>query len=99
MGRFGVYRHRQSSGFLLDCQADILSGLPSRFVVPLLPLDEAPPVGLRLNPVFSIDGVQVSMVTQFAGAVPNASLGHFVVFLEEEQSAIMNALDMLMTGY
>jgi toxin CcdB len=42
MAKFDVYRHRNGSGYLLDLQADILSGLNTRFVAPLLPLSDAP---------------------------------------------------------
>ena len=42
---------------------------------------------------------QVRMVTQFAGAVPVRVLGAVVDNLADEHSAIINALDMLLTGY
>ena len=37
MARFDVYRNSAGEGFLLDVQADLLSYLNTRVVVPLLP--------------------------------------------------------------
>jgi toxin CcdB len=99
MARFDVYRQPDGSGYLLDCQADILSTLNTRFVVPLLPPDEAPLAGERLNPAFEIEGQAIVMYTQFAASVPARDLARYVCSLEEEHSTIMNALDMLLTGY
>lgn len=84
---------------MLDCQADILRNLNTRFVVPLLPPDHAPPPSRRLNPVLRVDGKQMIMMTQFAASVPRATLGPVVESQSREDSAIMNALDMLLTGY
>lgn len=88
MARFDVYRPTGSPGFLLDCQPDVLNGLNTRFVVPLLPPDIAP-----------LAGETVVMVTQFASSVPLRALGPHVESLAEEQPAIMNAIDMLLTGH
>ncbi|HTU10041.1 MAG TPA: CcdB family protein [Allosphingosinicella sp.] len=99
MARFDVYRRREGDGYLLDCQADILNILNTRFVVPLLPPDEAPLAGARLNPSFSVEEAPVVMYTQFAASVPAKELGDHVCSLSNEHSAIMNALDMLLTGY
>ena len=50
MARFDVHANPSGPGYLLDCQADLLSHLTTRFVVPLLPLDAAPKPAARLNP-------------------------------------------------
>lgn len=99
MARLDVYRPQGSSGYLLDCQADVLSDLNTRFVVPLLPPSEAPVAGARLNPSFEIAGEQVIMVTQFAASVETRLLGEPVQHLRREHTTVMNALDMLLTGY
>lgn len=97
MARFDVYR--SGEGYVLDCQADILSILNTRFVVPLLPPDEAPLAGARLNPSFTVEEVPVVMYTQFAASVPAQELGDYVCSLSNEHSVIMSALDMLLAGY
>jgi toxin CcdB len=99
MARFDVFPRPDGPGYLLDCQADILAPLNTRFVVPLLPPDEAPVAGRRLNPGFEVEGAPVIMYTQFAAAVPRGDLARPVASLAGEHATIMNALDMLLTGY
>jgi toxin CcdB len=99
VARFDYYSHSDGLGYLLDCQSDLLSHFDTRFVVPLLPLDEAPIPAGRLNPLIEIDSVVHSMVTQFAGSVPVRMLGQTRGSLVEKEYEISNALDMLMTGF
>lgn len=99
MAKYDVYRMRDGRALVLDCQADLLDALNTRLVVPLLPIDEAPPAMARLNPVFQIEGRRVVMATQFAAAVMMRELGEWVASLADEQDAIGNALDMLGSGF
>ena len=99
MARFDVFRSKVGGGYLLDCQADVLEHLNTRFCIPLMPPEEAPLAGERLNPEFLVAGEHVRMVTQFAAAVPVRELGPLVDNLVGEHSAIINAVDMLTTGY
>ncbi|MES1945640.1 CcdB-like protein [Salinisphaera sp. PC39] len=99
MARFDVFRYESGSGYLLDVQSDLLSGLSTRVVVPLLPLDRAPAPAERLNPVFTVESTEVVMATQFMAAVPGGELGSRVANLSERQQAISAALDMLFLGF
>lgn len=99
MARFDVYRQSGTTGFLLDCQADVLSHLNTRLVVPLLPLGDGPPAIACLNPPFRIADERVIMYTQFATAMPAGQLKTPLASLVDEDRTIMNALDMLLTGY
>jgi toxin CcdB len=98
MARFDVYRNSGGAGFLLDCQADLLGGLNTRFVVPLLAQADAPKPAGRLNPVFDVEGEQFVMVTQYAAAVELRELGPKVASLHAHDREIGNALDFLLTG-
>jgi toxin CcdB len=98
MARFNVHLRRNGPGYLLDCQADILSRLATRFVVPLLPIHNSPQPAGRLNPVFEIGDQPHVMVTQFATAVPMRDMGERVASLAHEDTRIISALDMLITG-
>ncbi|WCM29077.1 CcdB family protein [Sphingomonas sp. QA11] len=99
MARFDVYRPKDSDELLLDCQADVLDELDSRFVVPLLPASMFHKTFARLNPTFEVEGRSVIMATQSAATIPVRLIGQRVTSLVEEQSTIMNAIDMLLTGY
>ena len=99
MARFDVIRLRSSEGLVLDCQADLLRQLSTRFVVPLVPLDRAPASPMaRLNPIFVVDGQQLVMLTQFAATEDVRELGAVVTSLIAEETHITNALDVLLTG-
>jgi len=99
MARFDVYRERGDGGYMLDCQADILHGLDTRLTVPLFAFDRAPLPAGRLNPIFTIGDARFVMMTQYASAIRTVQIGTRVGNLGDEQAAIMNALDMLLTGY
>jgi toxin CcdB len=98
MARFDVYRRRVDGGYLLDCQADLLSDLTTRFVVPLLPPHAAPKPAARLNPILSVGGEPYVMVTQFAAAVMKSELGQSVDNRRDDAEQIVGALDLLITG-
>jgi len=99
MAKFDVFRRRSGAGYLLDCQADLLDPLNTRFVVPLLPAREAPKPAARLNPVFEIGGDSYVMMTQFAAAILVSELGDRVGSLDDQHIAIITALDMLISGF
>lgn len=98
MARFDVYRMPDGT-YALDCQADGFQHFNTRFAVPLRPIDDAPIAARRLNPVFTVEGRDVVMVTQFAAAIALRVLGDHVASLADHDAQITAALDMLLTGY
>lgn len=99
MARFDIFQNTGSAGYLLDVQSDLLSGLNTRVVVPLLPKSSAPLPARRLNPVFEVEEQEVLMATQFMAAVPEAELRVGIGSLAGQQHAISAALDMLFLGF
>jgi toxin CcdB len=65
MARLDVHRMpSKADGYIVDVQADLLSHLSTRVVVPLLPEESVPkPIG-ELNPVFEVLGKRYILVTQ-----------------------------------
>ncbi|MDO9488591.1 MAG: CcdB family protein [Sphingomonadaceae bacterium] len=99
MAKYDVYRHPSGNGYLVDCQANLLSDFNTRFVVPLLSATETRPRAPRLNPVLDVDGEPHILVTQFAGSIAVRLLGEPVASLIDEDLKINNAIDMLLSGY
>jgi toxin CcdB len=99
MARYDVFANPSGSGLLLDVQTDLLSGLNTRVVVPLLARDVAPAPAERLNPVLEVDGAEMVMVTQFMAAVPLAILKMPLGNLGDDFDRITLAIDMLMQGF
>ena len=98
MAQFDVVRLADGD-LAVDCQADCLSDISTRFVVPLRTVDDAPPLRPGLNPLFAINGEQHAMVTQFAATVPTSELRETVGSLRLDYLVVTGALDMLISGY
>lgn len=98
MAQFDVHRLANGSALVIDCQSNLLDHIDSRFVVPLVPLANAPPPARRLNPVFEIDGDDYVMLTQAASAVRRRELGAVIASLDERRFEITDALDVLISG-
>jgi toxin CcdB len=97
MARYDV--HRQLDGvLLLNVQADTLDGIKTRVVIPMLPVESAPPAR-RLNPVISIGGRRMTILTQSLVALPLADLGPVIANIKNHHDEIVAALDMLFSGY
>lgn len=99
MARYDVFKNADGAGWLLDVQTDILEGLNTRIVVPLLPPAQAPKPARRLNPVFALAGQDVVMVTQFLSSVPEAALKERVENFASRHDDIIAALDMVVHGF
>ena len=96
MAQFDV--HRLGDGLVIDCQADLLSHIDTRFVVPLVTRAEAGTIARRLNPVFLIDGEERVMLTPAASAVRERELGAVVASLADRSFEITDAIDVLISG-
>lgn len=103
MGQFSVHRNpnprsRESTPYLLDVQSDLLAALATRVVVPLVPAAPAGAAAERLNPVFSVEGVEVVMSTAELAGIPRAAIGEEIASLATHRDDIAGALDFLVTG-
>ncbi len=98
MARFNVYPDADGGGYLLDVQADMMRHLNTRVVVPLMPLGKAPRPATGLNPLFVIDDIEHSMVTQYMAAVPTSILKRETLNVAERRVDIVNAIDLLLQG-
>jgi len=99
MARFDVYLNPAGAGCLLDIQADLLSHLNTRVVVPLLPMSSAPQPARALNPGFDIGEETMVMCTQFMAAVPANILKNPIASLSGRRDDIVAAIDLLMQGF
>ena len=89
----------KGEGYVLDVQADLLSHLSTRTVVPLLPEAAAPKPINELNPVFEIKGRPHVLVTQAIASIPGRELKRVVTSLAAQHDSIVRALDILLIGY
>lgn len=104
MAQFDVYENpnEQTKGifpYLLDVQSDLLAGLESRVVVPLIAVQTMGQAIKHLNPELIIDNVSVVMSTAELAGVPLRVLGKNVGSLKNERDKILSALDFLFLGF
>jgi toxin CcdB len=99
VARFDVYRVVNVPGYFLDVQADFLSYLDSRVVIPLVVADGSLIPAKRLNPCFEIEEVGVIMMTELIVAVPKVSLRSAIANLAAFRDEIVGAIDFLMQGF
>ena len=99
MAKYDVHAGVQPGTLLLDVQSDLLGGLNTRVVVPLIPQGQAPVPARFLNPVFEVEGAPHVMVTQFLAAVPAGVLRDPVANLTPRADEVTRALDMLFQGF
>lgn len=98
MAQFDVYR-LDSGTLVVDCQADLLRGLDTRFVVPLVPSAGAWAKLRRLNPTIPFSEAPHVLIPQEAASVDVRALGDRVGSLADHDLTIGNALDMLISGF
>lgn len=100
MARFDVYQLRGSKTLVLDIQADLLSALDSRVIIPLVKADlvhrEAMP---RLKPTIAVVDANYRLVTTDVAAVPVTLLADWVANLEDQRGVIIDAMDFLLQGF
>jgi toxin CcdB len=104
MPQFSVHKNknpktRATYPYLVAVQSDLLSGLNTRVVVPLVRHTAVGRKPIRdLTPVVSVEGQSfVMFIPQLAGIAAN-ELGPAVAMLSAHRNEIVAAMDFLITG-
>ena len=84
--------------YLLDLQANLLDGLATRVVAPLILSSHGKAIK-HLHPVFTVENKKVILLANELAGVPIALLGEKVVSLSSHRQEIISALDFLFTGF
>lgn len=105
MTAYGVYgnpnpRTQAAVPYLLDVQSELLAALGTRVVVPLYRAEAAGVQALaRLTPVLSFQEQKlVAMVPELAG-IHRRELGPRCGDLASARSAVLQAIDLMLTGF
>ncbi len=105
MAHLAVYKNDNPSTkklipYLLDVQSDLLVSLETRVVVPLYLYEKNGLKAIsRLTPVIDFERKQYLVMTPQLAGVPAKLLKKAVFSLEAKRSEIINALDLLFTGF
>lgn len=104
MAQFWAYQNpnpatRTYYPLLLDIQSDLLSGLRTTVVIPLIPTSIAGAISLsRLNPHFQLDGENYTAMTQDIAGIDRKLLGAPAYDLATHRAEIMAAVDFILSG-
>ena len=101
MARFDVYTFsRGAVPFVIDVQADLLSDLKTRVVIPLVLEAKAKKEILpRLKPVLQVQGKNYILMTTDIGTIRTNDLGDVIVNLKNYRQEITEAVDFLFQGF
>ena len=99
MAQFDVYVIHGSQDLLLDVQANVLHGLSSRVIVPLVAKTPFFAPAPRLNPEFRVNDEVYVMITHLMTSVPASQLNRPIANLASKHDQISAALDMLFLGF
>jgi toxin CcdB len=84
--------------FLVVLQSDLVSGLSSTVVAPLVPRQQM--IGAqRLNPIVQVDGREFWLATHELFAVDRQILRNKIANIGDDRDAIMAALDFVFIGF
>jgi toxin CcdB len=89
---------RQYRPYLVILQSDLVSGLSSTVVAPLVVLDRMKGA-TRMNPILNVDGREFWLAAQELFAVDRRMLRGTVGTLAQERDTIVKALDFVFSGY
>jgi toxin CcdB len=102
MAQFDVHKNTAGGGLyplLLDIQADALSRIGRRIVVPMVLRRRYGGKAIpRLNPVVSVRGSDYVLVFQDLASIPRTALGERVDSLANRRAELIAAVDLLFTG-
>ena len=99
--QFDIYANPRGGDYplLLDIQADLLSSLATRVVVPLVKRKRLGRAHVRrLNPFIAVEGVEYAALFQEMAAIPSAALGARVTSAVNLRAEFVAAMDLLLTG-
>ncbi|MCR8548378.1 CcdB family protein [Salipiger sp. P9] len=95
--QFDLYR--MGDGTLVTVlQSDLLDGLQTRVVAPLIPADQIGRVMAPLNPSVQVGAERFLLMPQLAATLTVAELGERVGSLAVMRDEIVRALDALLSG-
>ena len=102
MARFDVHRptFHAPAPLVVNVQADLLSALATRAVIPLAPYDGAAPEALqRLKPVLRLGHERYVLVTADLTVMHVSEISEPVANLEDQRTTIIDAIDFLLQGF
>jgi len=84
--------------YVVVVQSDLLDGLPTRLTMPLAVLDASTKVPTALCPVIMVQGQRLYALAHYTAPLPAKSLKRAVDNVAAQSSALVSALDVVLSG-
>lgn len=103
MSQYDVYANPSSSAtdgipYVVVVQCDLLEALATRLTMPLAVLDAATKVPTALCPVIMVNGQRLHALAHYAAPLPAKALKRRVDNVASQASALVLALDAVLSG-
>lgn len=103
MAQFDVYANPSRSAtdgipYVVVIQSDLLDALATRLTVPLAALDPTTKVPTALCPVITVKGQRLHALAHYAAPLPARVLKRPVDNVAAQSSALVSALDAVLSG-
>ena len=103
MSQFDIYQNpnpasKKKFPYLIDVQANLLSHLSTRIVIPLMLSSKIKHPIKHLMPHFSIEEISVTLITSELTTVSTRILNKKIDSLQHKRNEIIAAIDFLFTG-
>ena len=103
MAQYDVYANPSRSAadgipYVVVVQSDLLDALATRLTIPLAALDAAAKVPTALCPVITVKGQRLHALAHYAAPLPAKALKRPLVNVASQASALVSALDAVLSG-
>lgn len=103
MAQYDVFTNPSASAtdgipYVVVVQSDMLDGLPTRLTMPLAVLDAATKVPTTLCPVIAVKGRRLNALAHYTAPLPAKALKRPVDNVAAQASALVSALDAVLSG-
>ncbi len=103
MAQYDVYPNPSRSAadgipYVVVVQGDLLDALATRLTIPLAVLDSAAKVPTALCPVITVKGQRLQALAHYAAPLPARALKRPLVNVASQASALVSALDAVLSG-
>ncbi len=103
MAQYDVFTNPSSSSaegirYVVVIQSDLLDGLPTRLTIPLAVIDVATKVPTALCPVIVVKSERLHALAHYAAPLPAKLLRRPVDNVAAQSSALVSAMDAVLSG-
>jgi toxin CcdB len=103
MAQYDVFTNPSRSSadgipYVVVIQSDLLDALATRLTIPLAELDTNNPVPTTLCPVIVVNGIRLHALAHFAAPLPAKALRRPVGNVAAQASALVSAMDAVLSG-